>query len=130
MNVIRICPGDPLTPNMRETMIRMIEGNGISYAYDTDRTMQALQRRALVGYSRGGKYGKAHWTLTDSGTDAAKHLRAQTYGLPHALIVSASLYGALSRAGHRMIDYVINKPIPTIDQLVQAEIDRNDGVKS
>jgi hypothetical protein len=58
-----------LTKVQRAVLAYMFVSNWVYYADDNDRTMLALKRRGLVGYSAGGKYRRAHWGLTDAGVD-------------------------------------------------------------
>lgn len=64
-----------LSPSQRIVLDMMLSQSGFSYSEEDDRTLLALKRRGLVGYSRGGKYGKSHWTLTEAGEAEAKKRR-------------------------------------------------------
>lgn len=102
-----------LTAVQRDWLIHMLTtGNGFCYEDRTNVSMNALKKRGLVGYSRGAKYGKAHWSLTDEGMDEAKHMWAQRRGFPHAVFLTPSTYEMARRIGEDMINYVIQKPIP------------------
>jgi hypothetical protein len=101
-----------LTTIMVGQLLYMLEHSSISYADENSRTLVALKQRAFVTYSRGGRYGKAHWSLTDLGTDTAKHLLAKKRGKPHAVFLTPTMYGEAQRQGFDMLDYVIQKPIP------------------
>lgn len=65
-----------VTKTQRIVLVMMFANNGFSYSEYDDRTLLALKRRGLVGFSRGGKYGKSHWTLSEAGwADAARYAR-------------------------------------------------------
>lgn len=66
MPVIRI------TKAQRYVLAHMLAHNGISYDDEWNVTMMSLRRKGLIELSRGGKYGKTCWHLTDAGCAEAE----------------------------------------------------------
>jgi hypothetical protein len=66
-----------LTFNMKADLLYMRVHNGISYAHDKDRTQMALMARGLTVLSRGRKYGKTHWSLTNNGRKVVEAMVAK-----------------------------------------------------
>lgn len=59
-----------ITSNMWMRLNYMLAHHGITYSDRDDRTMRALAKRGLVSFHATQKYGKDHWSLTETGKKA------------------------------------------------------------